>query len=562
MASTYKIGATLAAAVDCATMNGRPMVQISYSNMAPDRATVTLSLNTDATLPSPLDVFGTSNYVGIWKDSTCIFRGVVQNPERIQRWDSERVTIELAGPWDLLERMPYAPTLTLYNTSGGTITTGFGANCAIEDQPNAQAIGTLCAYILNTWIGQTFYANGTFSLPNYSVAVPQSNCTIAQALRNVLKYVPDAIVSFDYSVNPPTINVFSTASASFAAFPWSSYTSTMPSFTAKDRYDLKVPEVYLQYVRRFTQTTISYVPSTTTGNISTNRSQFSGLAFVDVDTTNFQLGPQRIFQTIVLGGTLNPTVHSYTSPSFNTSGYYTLGYYLHRVGTGSPTFPNLIGLLPPGFVAQYPGVFGRPYNCNYTAQATPVSPTTGQNPLAGTGSNGSGEPTTGYAFYVIPETLTPPTEVQRASDLTSGIELWDIKLVLNFYTTDGTNLWVSATVTVRVQYWTGVTTVQRAVAGSDATLEAAPNGIAASVKSAASALRCQGSVEIEMEEPVLPTKFQRKIVAPNGSTGVIQSVACDIEAGRTSVSFGPPDHLKPDDWRNLFQAMAAQSTRS
>ena len=45
----------------------------------------------------------------------------------------------------------------------------------------------------------------------------------------------------------------------------------------------------------------------------------------------------------------------------------------------------------------------------------------------------------------------------------------------------------------------------------------------------------------------------------NGTTGLIQTYTVDIFSGQTDITFGPPVHRTPDDWRSLYAAMLPQS---
>ena len=542
--SVYKIGTQLATAINA----GAPTIKIG--NMTPDECIIPVNIDFLATLPAPLNVFGppgTANYVTVWKDSTAIFTGSVQNPTRSGNATGDTVSVNLLNVWDAFDRTPFLVD-TVFALGSGSGKTAVVSYAAVP-------VETIVRQILQSWSAPTIFTVGFIALGNYTIDFSADNMMISEALKTALKYTPDAVIALDYSTVPPSVNVAVPAASGFTAYPaYANHSGTpadgsrLPKFEYTDRYDLQVLDVALQFTRAYNETTVIYNPSLATGNIVQSSSQSSQTALVGYDNTSLTPGPQRVFKTIQLSGAFNGTVHQYTPPNF--SGQATLGFYLHKQGTGSPTYPNLYLLAPPGYVAQNAGVFTRPYNCNYSAKATAVSPSTAQNPLA---LNSNGEPVTGFAMYVIPETLTPPVEVQRASDLTGGVELWDIDLVLNFYTTDGTNLWVQTAAKVRVQYWLASSQIARTVRSDDASLETMPGGIAAALKNAASSLQCQGTCQITASDPIIPSAMQRKIVTPTGSTGIIQGIDLDLFTGTTNLTFGPPTQRTPDTWRKLYK---------
>lgn len=546
MASVYKIGTSLATAIDVAD------VRIRFQNMAPDEATVTLNRNVvtnTALLPSPLNVFGLTNYVAIYRDNVSIFWGYVQNPEQLWSPTSEQVVITLENVWGMWERSMHVVARLFANDASTQYYT------TVDDQRSATAISTLVQNFMQGYASpNTAFQIGTFSLPSLNVIVPLSNVSIAEAIRSALKQVVGAMVTFDYSFNPPKVNVFWPGSPSFAEFQTWQRSPAQCEFRWKDRHDLQVPEVRLQYVYPWNITGVNYPAAFNPPSLNQGSSQQSTLWLAGHDSTSPTPGPQRLMQTITLSGTKNLTRHTYSHPSY--AGRNSLGYYLYKPG-GTPLHPRLVELAPAGYQAQYLGIFvAGKWSTSWTGTATQVSPKADNNPLT---VDANGQPTLGFNYFIIPDGMTPPAEAMRANDLATGVEVWDVEIVARFYRTD-IGLEVSTVIKLRVQHQSGTYSPGGTHANpvvrdiySDSPLEAVPTGIASAIKTAAATLTQQGTVEMTDEDALIPGPFQRKVTSPTGTTGVIQTFEIALATGRTSLTVGPPAHRTPDDWRSLYK---------
>ena len=138
------------------------------------------------------------------------FVGTCWQPSESGAGTTEQQVYEFHGPWDCLENLPLQQLWTVSDGAGG-ITTQYRSRCHLFSAVDASYI-TLAATITDILnyardaIGAQFQI-GTIEPAIYCPPHEAADVSCAGAIKECLKYAPDAVQWFDYATNPPTINI-------------------------------------------------------------------------------------------------------------------------------------------------------------------------------------------------------------------------------------------------------------------------------------------------------------------------------------------------------------------
>ena len=257
--------------------------------------------------PPRLGGYVTGEYLRILRDGVGWFTGRIVAPERTTDGPSESAKLTLYGPWWELQNIVYqqaglfygvsaesdAPN-TLESTPTGPVLIVGQATLAISYAPTIQlassviltqgeedgvpldadeTISDALAYAIS--LGARFQV-GQIDLSAAIPAEQLTDPTCADVVKRVLRWIPGEICAFDYSTDPPTLNVRGPANRNPQTLLMGGATPQVKTASLQARPDLVLPGVTIQYLRRIevqtpavdaTATTPAVAASNTTINV-------------------------------------------------------------------------------------------------------------------------------------------------------------------------------------------------------------------------------------------------------------------------------------------------------
>lgn len=198
--------------------------------------------STDSNLPT------LRQEMAIYRDGVRFFHGNVTNIRSLIRGDSHEHQVTVSGPWWFLEKVPF--TSLIEDGTGitserisyvfGTASTGQDLKTSIEAAiDRSAALGCPIATIAG---GSTVAAMHEFP----RITLNQSTC--GQAISELVRLVPDAMVYFDYSVKPARMRVTRRPTCSTTTFDEN--TAPITSIDINPIIELEVDQVELPAVTR------------------------------------------------------------------------------------------------------------------------------------------------------------------------------------------------------------------------------------------------------------------------------------------------------------------------
>ena len=186
--------------------------------------------------------------MALYRDGVRFFHGNVTNIRSMIRGDSHEHQVTVSGAWWFLEKVPF--TSIIQDGTGvsaerisfvfGTASTGQDLRTSIESAINrAAALGCPIANIAG---GSTVAAMHAFP----RITLNQSTC--GQALSELIRLVPDAMVYFDYSVKPAAMRVVRRPTCPTTSFDEN--TAPITSIDLNPVIELQVDQVTLPAVTR------------------------------------------------------------------------------------------------------------------------------------------------------------------------------------------------------------------------------------------------------------------------------------------------------------------------
>lgn len=247
---------------------------LTLRNQASDELVLTLDGDSDAG-----SAFTPDSAWNLKLDAERIFCGTVKRPGRALSGSAEGRRIVIEGPWARMERIIYQQRYPTYSAAGARVANDYRYHSRVllgQDEAQGKIfVGLELARIIA-------YASGRVLVPNtprndgslYTVpsgaplqlgtipdgptppAIDLSDVSCAEAIRALLRFMPDAIVRFDYATTPPTLSIARRASATVSTLPaYSPATPATPpdpepvELDITPRYDLQVPLVVLKFAR-------------------------------------------------------------------------------------------------------------------------------------------------------------------------------------------------------------------------------------------------------------------------------------------------------------------------
>lgn len=495
MAVIWKIGTSASGsggALTTAALNVSSL-KITLRNHAEDVATWTCE--GDDIDSGARFVYGAD--ISIWKvedgSSSRVFRGVVTSIPREGTGPGQCVSYEAKGGWYFLEKAYYTQAWAVgaNNIAQAKTRVILGYGPSGTVTPDQQLADIVrCAALAGAPIGYAFAQVSSVKLP----ADEQVDLTCADAINRILAWFPDTAVWFEYGGDGlPAMCLQRRASRG------SSGTVTLPvsgaaeSVTATPRYDLLVPGVQIVFE-------------------ITSADSSRKFRNVVVQTAGDATALGAAHFTISLdGGHANWLFNSLHSVAVSTADLQDPDWWAAKV-------PELAGWTDVSFS-----------NCSSL-------PTVGHKTLDKELVRGAVQPWQDE----IAETVTLWAEVSYTS--AEGDVYADRRIAVTLTMTDAE---------------TGVYGFLQ----SRQAAEDVPDGLADQVYAAVSHLYYEGRITFVGAAPPYVGAYAGKVINLTGGlyawesmSSLVQAVEYDVDTGTTTFSFGPPEHLGPQDLCQLAQA--------
>jgi len=251
--------------VDVSTL-GISKLARKLKSLAVDMVTFEAPLNFDAT---PLIAAGQT--VVIRKSGALWFTGVMTKIPAQGTGKSESQQYEVSGPWWYLEKLVFhqswkiltsvSGAYSLVSTPSTRVILGqdiYGNPMGIADQINEVlmwAISECGAPIAAGTIDQPTVVVGEATIPVYPPANEQVNITCAEAIKAMLRWIPDAIGWWDYTEATPVLNIRRAANLTGVSV---ALQSPCTGIAITPRNDLQCPSVCINYEQTITVDTDAY----------------------------------------------------------------------------------------------------------------------------------------------------------------------------------------------------------------------------------------------------------------------------------------------------------------
>ena len=189
---------------------GVELATLTVGNQLADELRLTVSVKTIADAP----VFAIGDEIVLWRDSTRVFRGVVTELPA-EASGREQLEYVVSGPWWTLSRCAYMQGRVTWGeiddpdeeteTETTRVVLAMGAGIATPISAGAQIEAALewaiDKYSLDLEIGSIEIGS---LRPPYEEA---KDISVAEVISRMLRYLPDAVVHFDYSGATTEINI-------------------------------------------------------------------------------------------------------------------------------------------------------------------------------------------------------------------------------------------------------------------------------------------------------------------------------------------------------------------
>ena len=578
---------------------GVSLVDAEMTSQAPDVVTLELVTSGDSSVIELPD--GTTSpgwayldNVTILKDSAQWFKGRVTRVPRFVSGDSERLAYEISGPWFDLESITYQQDtaeratgtaiedpVTSHKTPAvvlGQRWTTPGVD-AVQITTGAQ-IGDILDYALTE---VSTFQKGTIDSGFLFPPVQATSITCADAIRQLLRLHPGWVAWFDYTTTPPTLHIRGPSGQTAASVPFTSATEINGGLQIHSRDDLVPSYVRIVYPQvtevdgkaQRGEPVVDKYPAAGTGELRALHYHIDlerGSATTQrarIETRNLP-APKLVWDEDNDDWEINANFNA----DVDDESAWTAELKA-RIKEALPwlhdTDDNNWGILN--------NSWGQRLNNPVNTDDFPDE-------------DGDGEPDNDE---VVTQLYTDPPNPERVlpNEVVSGhIDPWikeeDIHLkeamllcrVVIVWTDDATrnhdsvvrrfpepwvdnagNAYNGREVTFRVRATNASTrTYERLVSYEEP--ETPPDGVAQAVHDALSTLQYEGSLTLQKDEVDSTVGMGMKLnITGAGAGGTawatmaspIQSYRPDIDNGRMSVTFGPPEHLSPQDFIELLR---------
>lgn len=570
-------------------------LSLGFNNQEADTCEIRIGKDFDATISG----FSRGAAVVVKCNGTTIFSGTVTKPGAIASDSQQAKTVSCAGPWRKLEQ---TPLLYSYPYVSGAIQS---AHSKISGAANTILGGLLDGVA-------SIVAKGTVAVGD--VIIPETEFTgqtVAGAIREVLRWIPRAVVCLDYSTSPlPTMHVVTDAGLTNVPIATKGGDCLSLQIAESDARVVEYCRIVFEAERRGT---VGFYSCYQDGNgtsgdtLQTPAETVSGLDAVAVQTAGNPAGNNRLEMAIKQNGTVKRQTLGMAgqlwpySPEYSSSGqaFFTLHDLLNSSTESGETARNLA-------IAKDRARFFR-YFWKETAGAAFYFDFAGESALlqafagsltdaAETWQSDNAGAGTSYRKYMRPLMLigdavnektnvvttnavwngaaTRPIipELLRQTASASGLRCLTLAINYNYIRRDvfgyPSGSIRNFTENQQFQIWfVDVRTISGSISdetgrfthGKTTTIssaDAVPAGIAAQLYAANNAAQYEGTIDIDAgDDPFLFAGKKRKLtLTPPGVATVAQRITLDSATEIARATFGPPEHLGPQDLIALYRA--------
>lgn len=563
---------------------------INLNNMDDDYAEIRMPRNFDAATPemfqSGAPVVITWECAGTQK---ILFRGTMDDPMYSAGAAQEGQSFFAYGPWRYFSDRPFK---YLYPYANGSEETTRGIL--------AGDINNIITTILTTNADDLALIGhidlGAISIPQMEVC----DSTIAEAIRTITRFVPGAIVCFDYSTNPPTIH---------ACGPDSQYISGIDVNPAGDGISLNyrplhsrvIDGVRLHYdANGVLLTGLSEMYQDKPGwCMMDNPTEARGFFLMGSDMAGNQNGRNLLRKTIALQGVYDQTIYTWKTqlwlymPNIKFSPPGPLTYadlvYASADGPGATRHNKKVMVDRAMYFRCSLGHSSSnfDFNLNHSIYAdqqnagtitvqsfTPLTNLDGWGgyealrPLMLIGNTHATTPSRINSFLNVftSSNWSQVSKLYQESEGDGGVRLVSAGLDWNFKNTQdyygyfhahpddplSQPLFIDQTSIPKEDPTTGKVTIVRTT--GENTVEVPAPGIAAAILAANSRLFYDGGLSLPLSDPSIFGGLSRRVnVQPNVFSAPIQRLVISSSSEYIDIQFGVPHHLGPQDILSLYK---------
>ena len=510
--------------------------------------------------------FAFGDAVTLFNDTTPVFAGqIATDPELALSGSKELLNFTVSGPWLALENTVFQQQWTVRSagkTAGVPNTTTEPRSRVILGQKIDGTRVQSGAQILEilTWAtgaGAAFQFATETILTGVDVPLRESlDISCAEAVRNMLRYTPDAVGWFDYATAPPTLHISARSDLASVTLPMVS--DIAESLQIKPRRDIQVSSVTLKYEQTVQDDDESWL-ETTLDKYPPGCNEQAVKALVQTISMS---GPKTTRQKQV--------VVTQSLPALDASDTAVIEWWKKRNYAQN----NVLKKIPVNKLSVVPGSFYGVVNPDQfmadgvTAQTATFEDIGKRELVHGSvtdwmekewsnlnAANASMNVILSYQLPVEGLTDEEVAEVQALFNMGSRNPATSNKLWLYYYpvVTNATTMTYSR--------------VTNSVAG-----EPIPTGLAQSLCTSLNTLHYEGSFETVDQEISLAVGVGNSFNLSGGEVdyatmnAVVQEISHELATGKTTVKFGPPERLTPQNiveyLRGLRQSVPSFSIES
>jgi hypothetical protein len=200
--------------------------------------------STDSSLPT------LRQEMALYRDGVRFFHGNVTNVRSVIRGDSHEHQVTVSGPWWFLEKVPLTSNiLDGTGVSGERISYVFGTSSAGQDLKTSIEAAIDRAATLGCPVATIAGGSSVAAMTIYP-RITLNQMTCGQAIAELVRLCPDAMVYFDYSAKPAQMKVVRRPTCATTTFDEN--TAPITSIDINPVIDLEVSQVKLPSVARST----------------------------------------------------------------------------------------------------------------------------------------------------------------------------------------------------------------------------------------------------------------------------------------------------------------------
>ena len=530
---------------------GISSAELTRASLATDN--LIIETNEDSSLFS--DSYSYKDRIEIFKDSVRFFTGYVITTPRHGNSSTERQTISVAGPWWWLEQITFQELwLTV---SEGQSSSGHSTGSSSDDSEaptlsdsyssrillgmnkegnlisTGQQISAILTYARDQWPeGSAPFDLGTILTGQNVWTSDQLNSTCAEIVRTLMRWHPDCASHIDYSSAIPTLSIQESAYQT----THTKDVSELTSLSWHNRDDLRLDGVILKYEKEHVADGKTYVSHE-----------------IDKYPSTATNGPNVVIATIPLRGSSRTTQkQQVTTRSIPTESSSVGGANPHLniwwreqlpwLKVSSPASANVIDHFE---IANHEIQFAR-----IGEPSTPID----------SNAVDDSDDASDYPRELLSGGIADWMECKAARLLVKCDIIAkssappEVMAKFKGLATVGLKAYPSIAVEVEIQGTDAISKTYSKIINSTSD-EPTPENLAQRYYEAHQTIRSQGSCTISEDELTTASisPGDKITITASGETNtpassVIQQVAYDIGGGKTSITFGPPSHLSPQDF--------------